>query len=496
MALPSGNGLQRKTKVSARLNVWVTRQLIECTKKKGIKPIASFLRAQFNERPMNPHLRLLELRERFRPRLIVPRVADSAAQMVEAIEREELRAWRRDAMQYRQQRLAKIVTAGGDWPRRVSKKLRHVVGDAMSSPRLQHLALYEALGASGSKQAESRFARAHLLNVSAPDDRLNPRRPSREPIRLKAVPKANGGYRATFAYGPQMQSRFGLVTSVLRPLLRNFFRYQALERGLSRTAFVAEVSRHAIDPSFEVVLTADIRNFYGTVNPQYLQEFLPFPTDVIANTILQPLNRLGGENESLVIPEPMAEVILPRSHAQVPVSQSRRGVPQGASCSPLIAHAVLETIMNDLGTNAPIVQWADNLLIFGRSSREAADLLRHLEGCLAGHHLRGIPAGPLTLGQATISRIRDGFDFVGVNYKLHDGRIATKVTDESQGRFFDRLGERIAIDRVANDGMYNSAMEYVFYQWSPQAVTNDVANMQSRALSLINEAAERDGHET
>ena len=152
--------------------------------------------------------------------------------------------------------------------------------------------------------------------------------------------------------------------------------------------------------------------------------------------------------------------------------------------------------MGDLRTTAPIFQWADNLLMFCRSSREAIDLLSQLERCLGEHSLRGIPAGPLTLGRKSISRIRDGFDFIGVNYTIQRERIVLRLTDEATSRFMDRLEDRIEDDRAVKDGGYNSAMDYVFHQWPSQAVTEDVAEMQSRALSLITDAAERDGHET
>ena len=445
---------------------------------------------------MNPHPRLLELRERFRPRLTLPRAQRSAELLIEEIERAELRAWRKDAEAYRSQRFAKIAAAGSEWPRRVSKKLRHLVANGLASARLQYAALYDALGASGNKEAALRFARDHLLDLPMADTRLNPRAPIHEPIRLKAVLKADGSYRPAFAYGPFMRARQELIASILRQLLRGKFRFQALERGASRRAVVSEISRLALDPAYEVVATADIKNCYGTINPQYLIEFLPFPVDAIHNTILQPLNRTGDQYERVVVPEHMAAVIWPRPHARIPVSQPRRGIPQGSSCSPMIVHAVLEAIVGSLRTTEPIIQWADNLLIFGRTSREAVDLLSQLERCLGEHSLRGIPAGPLTLGQRSISRIRDGFSFIGVDYRIEGERVTTSLSSESRGRFLDRLDERIDLDEAIDDGKYTSAMNYVFHQWGPQAVTDDAPQMKSRALARINEAAERDGYET
>ena len=50
-------------------------------------------------------------------------------------------------------------------------------------------------------------------------------------------------------------------------------------------------------------------------------------------------------------------------------------------------------------------------------------------------------------------------------------------------------------DRAARDERYSSAIEYVYYQWTPQAVTDDVNDMQQQALGVIERAAEEDGHD-
>src|ERR1051325_2024827 len=50
-------------------------------------------------------------------------------------------------------------------------------------------------------------------------------------------------------------------------------------------------------------------------------------------------------------------------------------------------------------------------------------------------------------------------------------------------------------DRAARDERYSSAIEYVYYQWTPQAVTDDVNDMQQQAPGVIERAAEEDGHD-
>lgn len=436
---------------------------------------------------MNTSERLQQISQGRVGNIIVPRAATSAAAFLRTFERDEIRVWLKDARAYREQRFEKIRRASRDWPRvPASRKLRYLVNDVLGSPRIQWLSLFEVLGCDGSRERTAEFARTYLLGLDRRDCRLDSRHPLTERVVLRGIPRADGRLRPAYAFGPLMKARQRQIRWIVRTLMKEKYRYQCAEMGISRRTLRDQIVEGARRGRGKHFVALDLKDFFGSLNHNFVRSWLPVPAATVDNTILIPLNKTGGEYDELVVAGPMASLL---SHSNtVAVSAPQRGLPQGTSCSPAIAYAILETIVGDLTPGSSIYQWADNLLVLVRSRREAVDILSQLE-----RSLRGSPAGPLLIGSHSIGKVRDGFEFNGLRFAARRRDINVSLSQAARIRFFQAVRGRIEQDRLVGDGRYASAMDYVYHQWAPQACNCDVYELQGHALTLIDQAASADG---
>ena len=403
-------------------------------------------------------------------------------------ETEELQRWLRRAGKQRDEWLKQL-----EWFRvraeYSSNGMRQRVSRLMASPTLQWLAFYEVSGACGSERQRNEFISAHLENLGHRDERLNPALPSGEVVQRILMPKASGGFRTIYEFGPFMKARHRLVKWVMERVLGDaFFCFQAMHTGTSRRAFIDRLKETCRDPQWTHVAVGDVTNFFGSISHDYLREHLPLPTGVIENSVIHPINSEGGvrTGQSRLTQRIGASGdIGSLPHTVRPDNDHRRGIPQGPSCSPILAYPILEETIAALNPTIPIFQYGDDVVTLGRSGSEVDDLMDRLSNMLSRN-----PAGPLFLRRTSSNRTRDGFSFHGHRFTPSGDRVRVSLLSSRRERFFDNLRERIDADLHKHDDGFRCAMDYLD-GWMAQALCDERLELFSRALTTIDGAADQ-----
>jgi hypothetical protein len=398
-------------------------------------------------------------------------------------ELDELRRWLSHARSHRARSLRQFtqMAATRGWR---SSVLRHRLSVLLASPTLYWLSFYEASRADSSVFWRNRFIREELVSLGDKDARLDPAEPCHEPFDLTLIAKSSG-FRPIYDEGPRMRGRrrqiANLMTAMLRP---GYFVCQAMHSGRPRKAMLNEIRARCAEPDGRYFAVTDVRNFFGSISHCYLFEWLPFPEAVITNSVIHPFEK--GETPRPSEQRSETDMTVGRaSYLDISGHGTRRGVPQGASSSPIIAYALLEAAIRPLKLAGSIFQWADDIVIFGRSLRDVEDRMLQLSQVLREHR-----AGPLSLGKSQVGETRGGFDFNGHRFARSRDEVRTALTIEARDRFFDRLTECIDRDARNQDTTFRRAILFL-EGWREQTICDELPDLYSCALTAIDQAADK-----
>lgn len=146
------------------------------------------------------------------------------------------------------------------------------------------------------------------------------------------------------------------------------------------------------------ILEVDIRQFFDTINQQWLLDNIPMET-----RILRKLLRAG---------------ILDLNH----FTPGEMGVPQGGVLSPCLANTCLDGLEKTLcdKLNVYLVRYADDFVIAGKSQNQLEEAKEIVEKFLA---IRGLSVNE---DKTSITTIERGFNFLGFHFREYPdkGRIA------------------------------------------------------------------------
>ncbi len=212
-----------------------------------------------------------------------------------------------------------------------------------------------------------------------------------EPLRQVLIPKADGSSRILRI--PAVRDRIAqqAVLRVLAPLWeREFERCSfAYRRGRSVRGAVALLARHR-DAGLRWVLEADIEHFFDEVDHEIVVErFRELVMDeavvrLVRAWITAPTEGIDAQ------PSPV------------------RGLPQGASVSPLLSNVFLDEFDEQmLALGYHLVRYADDFVVACASRDEAEDAFKDAERILATSKLR------LKREKTRITSFEQGFRFLG-----------------------------------------------------------------------------------
>jgi hypothetical protein len=225
-------------------------------------------------------------------------------------------------------------------------------------------------------------------------------RPSFGIARLK--PKATG-FREVVMFELFDIARQKLVAMSLRPFVRLHPVQFALEGG--RSVACEELLRALIQaPPSARIIHVDIRNFYGSISKQWLQENLPLSGSIIQRVVFPDVLRwhLGLAHQSDEGTE----------------ERGRRSIPQGSAVSPIIAEFVMASVLQagaDLLEGLSCFNYSDNLAVIGVLVPGDLDVTVFMERL--AEVFRTHQAGPFQLRFVEVSTISQPFRFLGYYFQ-------------------------------------------------------------------------------
>lgn len=268
---------------------------------------------------------------------------------------------------------------------------------------------------------------------------LRVRRGASEPVAVDMLPKAGGGHRPIFKFGIRNRALQRLLRWVAEPLvLPRLLPNQFLFRGGRNVASLHV--RRTLPRQRGHATELDIQSFYPSVDVEEVFRRLGFPEGL-------GLAVMDTARLNLVALDPTM-----RPH----LSGCRRGLPQGASLSSLLAEFVVAEVLRTEPTG-PAAIYADNLLLHGESRAEVEHAATSLKRAFARS-----PLGLFRLHEGPIRRLADGFEYLGYEHRRISGGIITRPSQRNLKRFVDVLRERM---RESKGAAYASSWQGSFKLW-------------------------------
>ncbi|WP_428667628.1 reverse transcriptase domain-containing protein [Reyranella sp.] len=243
-----------------------------------------------------------------------------------------------------------------------------------------------------------------LLAVEERAAALNPFRPIKEAVMARLRQKHDGNWRITLDFNWKRRALINVAACVLDTILPRFD-FDYLESGKGRDNAITYLKLMIDSEDYQYVVTADIKNCFGSAIKKMVANLLPIPAPVTRHVLL-----IENGVEVEVRPHRTAPALSLNAGA-VPVTDeaARLGLPQGSAASSLIMRrAVLGPVLAQLPFAADLVLYQDDVAVAVKTKGEANAVLEALKTTLSS-----TPAGPLAIGQSDIRHIEAGFVFLG-----------------------------------------------------------------------------------
>jgi hypothetical protein len=274
-----------------------------------------------------------------------------------------------------------------------------------------------------------------------------------EKLRIKAVDKKiYPEFRPLVALGPIETARQYLVDMALKaqmPVLP----CQFLTRG-GRHAAVGRVAELMASGRYRFVVTLDLKDFYPSLDREWLVSHLPVGERVSRNAIfLENFHRRTkvsgyGLFRHALSPHPV-------------LVRSRLGLLQGAASSPTIAEAIIADVIRRLffTEGVALVNYADNFVLLANSREQLEAAVQSLQDAFARH-----PAGELRLLSDGVRRLSDGFVFLGYKHKRVRGKVTCVPLERNMSKLLSRV-RHLAL-RVLVDGADPRRLRRYVLSWA------------------------------
>jgi hypothetical protein len=265
-----------------------------------------------------------------------------------------------------------------------------------------------------------------------------------EKIKVKIEPKASGvGFRHVCDFGIK---RKALQTLCVDLLATKFGvdpnDYLTKGRGAERASDrIVELMKEK--EKYECFILGDIKDFFPTINWEWIQSATGFPIDVVKHCLIvsdkPPL--------SVRIPLPPSTTLASLAGAV------RFRLPQGSRSSQFIASLVLGPSLQSLVPIDRFAFFGDDFAIAVHSEEEGEALTKALHGTFKSH-----PAGPFRLKRCEIAYAVDGISFLQYRHRIiaGTGKVWRRPASNSYERYARRVTEivrvypwAVAVKRVA-----------------------------------------------
>lgn len=238
-----------------------------------------------------------------------------------------------------------------------------------------------------------------------------------EPILAWMQPKSfGGGERPICDFGMQRKALHYLLGDVLRAKFPSATcDYMVKGRGGD---LLAKTARSLIEGGKSWVFTADLSNFYRSVQQTQLQDLLGLPIGVVSNSLLIPLSAPLHDAFSYVSTPPVFDGAV------------REGLPQGSGASGLVASMLLGTWLDHSAPTGHVFLNGDDIMVIAGDELELKAFEMSLLEYLSNH-----PHGPFQLKHTEIVNAEAGFDFCKYRFKRDVQHGGVRLTPSNKSYF-------------------------------------------------------------
>lgn len=240
-----------------------------------------------------------------------------------------------------------------------------------------------------------------------------------DPCRMFSLSKQNGEKRAITAPGPKtVAAQKTLVMALQVQGTANHYEFNCQGRGC--TAALIEIKRLMIDEGLRWFVVFDLAEFFTSVKPEHLEGF-KLPEEVLKNVVY--FNRYA--------------TLVQHNNGKTKwifggqCNPARRGIPQGAPASGILASALLGRELRHLNGELGIVTYVDDGVIGARTQPEANKVAHALEKRFAK-----LSGGPIHFKHISVCDAVRGFAFLGywVRSIEDEGEIGVRFTPSYQAK--------------------------------------------------------------
>lgn len=261
--------------------------------------------------------------------------------------------------------------------------------------------------------------------------------------RIFFIKKANRKTRIITSPGPKTRAALRSVAIVLQANgISNPFEHNC--KGKGPNAALESIKRAMIEEGCRWFVVFDIAKFFTSVKPDHLR-WAHLPKEVLKNVVY------FNQHATLIQRH--------KSHTSLSIGgkchPARRGIPQGAVTSGILASALLGRELRRLSEELGTVTYVDDGVIGARSQPEAEYAAKALEKQFA--NLNG---GPIHFKHIEVQDARQGFTFLGYWIWLveqgEEVRVRFTPSHQSKMKFRRELHRRLK--KLGGDLTWDEAM--------------------------------------
>jgi RNA-directed DNA polymerase len=245
-------------------------------------------------------------------------------------------------------------------------------------------------------------------------------------LRRIYIPKAKGDGRRPLSI-PTMADRAcqALYLVALDPIAETLADHNSYGFRKGRSTADAIVQCHTVlcrKISARYILEADIQNCFGEISSEWMLKHIPMDKKILGQWL-----KAGYIEKEQWLP-------------------TEAGAPQGGLASPTIMNLTLnglETLLQQRlrkrrGTKVNFVRYADDFIITGISKELLENEVKPVVTAFLAE--RGLK---LSEKKTTVTHIKDGFDFLGVNIRKYGDKCLTKPSKDGFKRLIKKLHQEI-----------------------------------------------------
>jgi hypothetical protein len=280
-----------------------------------------------------------------------------------------------------------------------------------------------------------------------------------EPFYRRGKSKGDGRWRTFYTFGIARFTRQRLVDAALAAASFRMYRGQASYGGGMSTVVETITQMLKDNPLLTHCAKVDIRNCFDNIRLNLAHEVLPLTPKVIQHTVAIDVKEAIDQRERA---HRRYEHYLRRCDESF-ASGPSLALPQGAASSPLVAYWLVEAGLPPLPPGR-VFSYGDDLFVLGESQDDVSAQVCRFQQFFERH-----PAGPLRIDWEEPRDLRDGIEFLGIEFKriqltTSEARsylVSARLPREARTQFLDSVRWRAEQGQACGDRALSDASRYV-----------------------------------